>query len=71
MHHGLTHQTPAKWLRSSYPSVAAWENDSREPLARQLLTGEASSGLGSPLKRMGCPDESLWLFFGPGRADPG
>lgn len=43
---GLTQRTLAARLACSYPTVAAWENDGCEPLARQWPVIEAVLGSG-------------------------
>ena len=43
---GLTQQTLATRLGCSDPTIAAWENDGSEPLARQWPAIEALLGSG-------------------------
>ena len=52
---GLTQQTLATRLGCSYPTIAAWENDGSEPLARQWPAIEAVLVSGLVPERDGLP----------------
>ena len=52
---GLTQQTLATRLGCSYPTIAAWENDGSEPLARQWPAVEIVLGSGLVPDREGLP----------------
>lgn len=52
---GLTQQTLATRLGCSYPTIAAWENDGSEPLARQWPAIETVLGFGLVPESDGLP----------------
>ena len=52
---GLTQRTLADLLGCSYPTVASWESDACEPLAKQWPAIEAALGSGLVPERVGLP----------------